>query len=87
MASTPGESLNVLHGCDFTNAMAYQRALECGGQLEFYWDRTGFHTGAEQFIKAITTTAEYRFQYQVDQYACAARISLWRIHRCEWRIF
>ena len=22
--------------------MAYQRALECGGQPEFYWDRTGF---------------------------------------------
>jgi hypothetical protein len=42
MASTPGESTNVLHGCDFTNAMAYQRALECGGQPEFYWDRTGF---------------------------------------------
>lgn len=42
MASTPSESPNVLHGCDFTNAMAYQRALECGGQPEFYWDRTGF---------------------------------------------
>jgi hypothetical protein len=31
---------------------------------EFYWDRNGFHTGAEQFIKAITTTAEYRLPYK-----------------------
>ena len=27
---------------------------------ELYWDRNGFHTGAAQFIKALTTTAEYR---------------------------
>lgn len=27
---------------------------------EFYWDRNGRLTGAEQFIKAVTTTLEYR---------------------------
>lgn len=27
---------------------------------EFYWDRTGRLTGLEQFVKAITTTLEYR---------------------------
>ncbi len=27
---------------------------------EFYWDRYGWITGAEQFIRAITTTLEYR---------------------------
>ena len=30
---------------------------------EFYWDRNGRWTGSEQFIKAITTTAEYKFPY------------------------
>jgi hypothetical protein len=33
---------------------------------EFYWDRSGFHTGAEQFVKAITTTAEYRLPYELS---------------------
>ena len=31
---------------------------------ELYWDRNGFHTGAAQFIKAITTTAEYSIPYR-----------------------
>jgi hypothetical protein len=44
MASTPGESTNVLHGCDFTNAMAYQRALKCGGQ-------TGVLLGSDRILR------------------------------------
>jgi hypothetical protein len=31
---------------------------------EFYWDRSGFHTGSEQFVKAVTSTLEYRVPYQ-----------------------
>lgn len=31
---------------------------------EFYWDRNGRWTGAEQFVKAITSTAEYTFPYK-----------------------
>jgi len=31
---------------------------------EFYWDRNGRMTGSEQFIKAFTTTLEYRVLYQ-----------------------
>ena len=31
---------------------------------EFYWDRNGRWTGAEQFVKAITSTAEYQFTYK-----------------------
>jgi len=31
---------------------------------EFYWDRNGLQTGAQQFVKAITTTAEYRLPYK-----------------------
>ena len=31
---------------------------------EFYWDRNGRWTGAEQFVKAVTTMAEYQFPYQ-----------------------
>jgi len=30
---------------------------------EFYWDRNGRWTGSEQFVKAVTTTAEYKFPY------------------------
>ncbi len=31
---------------------------------EFYWDRNGRWTGSEQFVKAVTSTVEYRFPYQ-----------------------
>lgn len=31
---------------------------------EFYWDRNGRWTGAEQFVKAITSTVEYKFKYK-----------------------
>ena len=31
---------------------------------EFYWDRNGRWTGSEQFVKAMTSTIEYRFPYQ-----------------------
>jgi Putative beta-barrel porin-2, OmpL-like. bbp2 len=31
---------------------------------EFYWDRNGRWTGAEQFVKAITSTVEYKVPYQ-----------------------
>ncbi|HEU4685045.1 MAG TPA: outer membrane beta-barrel protein, partial [Nitrospira sp.] len=32
---------------------------------EFFWDRNGLLSGHEQFIKAVTTTAEYRVPYRV----------------------
>jgi hypothetical protein len=31
---------------------------------EFYWDRNGRLTGSEQFVKAMTTTLEYKMPYQ-----------------------
>lgn len=31
---------------------------------EFYWDRNGRWTGSEQFVKAMTSTIEYRIPYQ-----------------------
>lgn len=31
---------------------------------EFYWDRNGRWTGSEQFVKAITSTVEYKLPYQ-----------------------
>ena len=31
---------------------------------EFYWDRNGRWTGAEQFVKAVTSTVEYALPYQ-----------------------
>ena len=31
---------------------------------EFYWDRNGLITGSEQFVRAVTTTAEYKVPYK-----------------------
>jgi hypothetical protein len=31
---------------------------------EFYWDRNGRWTGAEQFVKAVTSTVEYKLPYR-----------------------
>ncbi len=31
---------------------------------EFYWDRNGRWTGSEQFVKAVTSTVEYRIPYR-----------------------
>ncbi len=31
---------------------------------EFYWDRNGRWTGSEQFVKAVTSTIEYRIPYK-----------------------
>jgi hypothetical protein len=31
---------------------------------EFYWDRNGRWTGAEQFVKAVTSTLEYKIPYK-----------------------
>jgi len=31
---------------------------------EFYWDRNGRWTGAEQFVKAMTSTVEYKIPYR-----------------------
>lgn len=31
---------------------------------EFYWDRNGRWTGSEQFVKAVTSTVEYKFPYR-----------------------
>ena len=31
---------------------------------EFYWDRNGRWTGSEQFVKAVTSTVEYRLPYK-----------------------
>ena len=31
---------------------------------EFYWDRNGRWTGAEQFVKAVTSTVEYKLLYR-----------------------
>lgn len=37
---------------------------------EFYWDRNGRLTGFEQFIKAVTTTLEYRISYKWTTTIC-----------------
>jgi hypothetical protein len=31
---------------------------------EFFWDRNGLITGFQQFVKALTTTLEYRLPYR-----------------------
>ena len=48
--------------------LALSRKDQVGGpkdarRPELYWDRNGRLTGSEQFIKAVTTTLEYKFPY------------------------
>lgn len=64
MASTPGNPRAFYMGATLPIRWHISGPWTVAVRPEFYWDRTGFHTGAEQFIKAVTTTAEYRFQYK-----------------------
>lgn len=64
MASMPGNPRTFYMGATLPIRWHISGPWTVAVRPEFYWDRTGFHTGAEQFIKAVTTTAEYRFPYK-----------------------
>jgi hypothetical protein len=64
MAFTPGNPRTFYMGGACPMRWHIDGPWSVAVRPEFYWDRTGFHTGAEQFIKAVTTTAEYRLPYK-----------------------
>ncbi len=64
MASTPGNPRTFYMGATFPIRWHISGPWSVAVRPEFFWDRTGFHTGAEQFIKAVTSTAEYRLPYK-----------------------
>lgn len=64
MAFTPGNPRSFFMGATLPIWWHIGGPWSVAVRPEFYWDRTGFHTGAEQFIKAVTTTAEYRIPYK-----------------------
>lgn len=68
------------HTSNIVNQSGSPRAFVMGGNMvpkwhvtgprsvalrqEFYWDRNGRWTGAEQLVKAMTSMVEYKFTYK-----------------------
>jgi hypothetical protein len=63
-ATAPGNPRQFYTGGAFIGRWHISGPWSLAVRPEFYWDRNGFHTGAEQFVKAITTTTEYRVPYR-----------------------
>ncbi len=63
-ASAPGNPRDFYTGATLETRWHIAGPWTTSVRPEFYWDRNGLMTGSEQFIKAITTTAEYAFRYK-----------------------
>lgn len=63
-ASAPGNPRDFYTGATLETRWHIAGPWAASVRPEFYWDRNGLMTGSEQFIKAITTTAEYRLPYK-----------------------
>jgi len=64
-AAAPGNPRQFYTGASLMTRWHIAGPWTVAVRPELYWDRNGFHTGAEQFIKAITTTADYRLPYKL----------------------
>ena len=62
-ASAPGNPRDFYTGATIETRWHIAGPWTVSVRPEFFWDRNGLMTGSEQFIKAITTTAEYRLPY------------------------
>ena len=60
----PGHPRFVYMGATFQMRWHVYGPWSVALRPEVYWDPNGFQTGAEQFIRAVTTTAEYKFPYK-----------------------
>ncbi|HEY7533024.1 MAG TPA: outer membrane beta-barrel protein [Nitrospiraceae bacterium] len=60
----PGNPRFVYMGAAFPMRWHISGPWSVALRPEVYYDPNGFHTGAEQFVKAVTTTAEYKFPYK-----------------------
>jgi hypothetical protein len=63
-ATEPGNPRHFYTGASLAARWHIEGPWSVAVRPEFYWDRNGFHTGAQQFIKAVTTTAEYKLPYK-----------------------
>ncbi|HEY6085657.1 MAG TPA: outer membrane beta-barrel protein [Nitrospira sp.] len=64
IASQPGNPRTFVMGGNVIARWHIAGPWAVAVRPEFYWDRNGRWTGFEQFVKAITTTAEYKFPYR-----------------------
>lgn len=64
IASLPGQPRIFWTGGLVTARWNFSGPWSVAVRPEFYWDRNGRLTGFEQFVKAITSTLEYRVPYQ-----------------------
>ena len=64
IASDPGSPRTFVMGSNVVARWHIAGPWSVAVRPEFYWDRNGRWTGNEQFVKAVTTTAEYKFPYK-----------------------
>jgi hypothetical protein len=63
-ADAPGQPRAFYMGAAFPMRWHLSGPWSVAFRPELYWDRNGIITGFEQFIKAVTTTAEYKLPYK-----------------------
>lgn len=64
IANQPGSPRTFAMGANITARWHIAGPWSVAVRPEFYWDRNGRWTGHEQFVKALTSTAEYKFPYR-----------------------
>jgi putative OmpL-like beta-barrel porin-2 len=70
IAGRPGNPRAFVTGGDLTARWHVGGPWSVAVRPEVYWDRNGRWTGFEQFVKAVTTTLEYRFPYRWTNTVC-----------------
>lgn len=63
VANRPGNPRAFVMGGNLVTAWHISGPWTVALRPEFYWDRNGRWTGFEQFVKAITSTLEYKVPY------------------------
>lgn len=63
-ATNPGNPQSLFMGAAFPIRWHIEGPWSAALRPELYWDRDGLMTGFQQFIWAVTTTAEYRLPYR-----------------------
>ena len=64
IASDPGNPRTFAMGSNIVGRWHIAGPWSVALRPEFYWDRNGRWTGNEQFVKAVTSTVEYKFPYK-----------------------
>ncbi len=64
IANQPGSPRTFAMGANITARWHVAGPWSVAVRPEFYWDRNGRWTGSEQFVKAVTSTVEYKFPYR-----------------------